>query len=192
MNTYIGLYSLDYILSFSLVFSLCLSCSLSFSIYEAYTLLVFINVVHIYVLQSNITNIQKLNVESVKYTYFYLCNMPKGTNPLSPDWKNSLTGSICCSLQELHKFECRNERFSIPKWNPKGIPNHEKRSQKEPKRQKESSMTPFRNRVEQVSKKDAERGSAALALGSHLKTQIQNKLPKTHPRKHAKINHGKT
>ena len=39
-------------------------------------------------------------------------------------------------------------------------------------------MTPFRNRVEQVSKKDAERGSAALALGSHLKTQIQNKSHK--------------
>ena len=65
-------------------------------------------------------------------------------------------------------------------------------AKREPKRAKEPSMTPFRNRVEQVSKKDAERGSAALALGSHLKTQIQKKLPKTHPRKHAKINHGKT
>ena len=104
-----------------------------------------------------------MNVESIKYVYFYLCNMPKGTNPLCPDWKNSLIGSICGSLQELHTFECRNERFSIPKWNPKGIPNHKNGAKSEPKQAKEPSTTPFRNMVEQVSKKDAERGSAALA-----------------------------
>ena len=63
MNTCIGLYRLGCIISFSLVFSLCLSCSLSLSLYEAYFLLVFINVkklfphVHIYVLQSYITKI---------------------------------------------------------------------------------------------------------------------------------------
>ena len=44
MNKYIGLYRLGCIISFSLVFSLCLSCSLSFSLYEAYILLVFVNV----------------------------------------------------------------------------------------------------------------------------------------------------
>jgi hypothetical protein len=65
-------------------------------------------------------------------------------------------------------------------------------AKREPKGPKEPYMTPFRNRVEQVSKKDAERGSAALALESHLKTKIQNKSPKTHSRKHAKIEHGKT
>ena len=133
-----------------------------------------------------------MNVESIKYVYFHLCNMSKGTNPLCPEWKNSLTGNICGSLQELHKFECRNKRFSIAKWNPKGIPNHEQWSPKGSNGAKEPSMTPFRNRVEQVSKKDAEMGSAALALGSHLKTKIQNKSQKTHPRKHAKINYGKT
>ena len=112
-----------------------------------------------------------MNVESIKYVYFDLCNMPKGTSLLCPDWKNSLTGSICGSLQEIHTFECRNERFSIPKWNPKGIQNHEKWTQKGTKITKRT----FNDTVEQVSKKDAERGSAALALGSLLKTKIQKK-----------------
>ena len=44
MNAYIGLYRLGCIIYFSLVFSLCLSCSHSFSLYEAYILLVIINV----------------------------------------------------------------------------------------------------------------------------------------------------
>ena len=61
--------------------------------------------------------------------FFYVI-YPRHQSAVGPDWKNSLTGSICGSLQELHKFECRNEMFSIPKWNLKGIPNHEKLSQK--------------------------------------------------------------
>ena len=76
-----------------------------------------------------------------------------------------------------------------PKRHPKPWKIEPKGNQNE---QQKPSMTPFRNMVEQVSKKNAERGSAALALGSHLNTQIQKQSQKTRPRKHTQINHGKT
>ena len=118
--------------------------------------------------------------------------MPKGTNPLCPDWKNSLTGSICGSLQELHKFECRNERFSIPKWNPKGIPNHENWIQKRTKTSKRTFNDTLSEQGRTSIEKGCRKGVRGAGFGKPFEDQNLEKSPKTHPRKHAKINHGKT
>ena len=127
-----------------------------------------------------------MNVESIKYVYFYLCNMPKGTNPLCPDWKNSLTGSICGSLQELHTFECRNERFSIPKWNPKRIQNHEKLTQKGTKRTKRTLYDTLSEQGRTSIEKGCRKGLRGAGFGNPFEDQNQEKITKNTSQKTCK------
>ena len=66
----------------------------------------------------------------------------------------------------------KTKRFRYQNGTQKASKTMKHGAKREPKRAKEPYMTPFRNKVEQVSKKDAERVPAALALGSHLKSGI--------------------
>jgi hypothetical protein len=92
---------------------------------------------------------------------------------VGPDWKNSLTGSICGSLQELYKFECRNKRFSIPKLNPTGIRNHNKWTQKGTK----TSKITFNDTLSEQGRTSIEKGCRKGVRGASFRKPFEDRNP---------------
>ena len=73
------------------------------------------------------------------------------------------------------KFECRNEGFPIPKWNPKGIHNYEKWIQKGTKRSKQTLYSTLSEQGRTSIEKGRRKGVRGAGFGKPFEEQNHKK-----------------